>query len=40
MVFDLLSFLIGCAVGGIACVLSSKYLGFWNKQVTSVEKKV
>lgn len=40
MIFDILSFLIGCAVGGIACAVSAKTLGWFNKQVASVEKKV
>lgn len=38
--FDIISFLLGCAVGGAACAISSKTLGWFNKQVASVEKKL
>jgi hypothetical protein len=40
MTFDILSFIIGVAVGGVACAISAKVFGFFNKQVASVEKKV
>jgi hypothetical protein len=40
MIFDILSFLIGVAVGGVACAISAKAFGFFNKQVKSVEAKV
>jgi hypothetical protein len=40
MIFSLASFLIGVAVGGVACAVSAKTLGWFNKQVASVEKKV
>jgi hypothetical protein len=36
----LLGLIVGLVVGGIASALSAKYLGFFQKQVTSVEKKV
>jgi hypothetical protein len=39
-VFDIVSFLLGCAVGGVACAISAKAFGFFNKQVKSVETKV
>lgn len=39
-VFNLASFVLGAAVGGVACALSAKTLGWFNKQVASVEKKV
>jgi hypothetical protein len=40
MVFDLISCLIGIVIGGVACAISAKTFGWFNKQVTSVEKKV
>lgn len=40
MVFNLLSFLLGVAVGGGACAISAKVFGFFNKQVKSIEMKV
>ena len=40
MVFDLVSFAIGVVVGGVACAISAKVFGFFNKQVASVEKKL
>lgn len=40
MIFDILSFLIGCAVGGVACAVSAKAFGWFQKEVGSVEKKV
>lgn len=40
MIFYILSFLLGIAVGGTACALSAKYLGFFQKQVKSVESKL
>lgn len=39
-VFDLLNFGLGCLAGGAACAISAKTLGWFNKQVASVEKKV
>jgi hypothetical protein len=36
----MMAFLIGVFCGGIAAAMSAKFLGFFNKQVTSVEKKV
>jgi hypothetical protein len=36
----ILSFLLGILVGGVACAVSAKTLGWFNRQVTSVEKKV
>jgi hypothetical protein len=38
--FDLLSFILGAAVSGVVCTFSSKYLGWFNKQVKSIETKV
>jgi hypothetical protein len=32
--------IIGAVASGAACVLSSKYLGWFNKQVASLETKV
>lgn len=32
--------IFGALASGIACVISSKYLGFFNKQVNSIETKV
>jgi hypothetical protein len=40
MTFDLISFVIGVAAGGLAAAMSAKFLGFWNKQAASIEKKV
>ena len=40
MVFDIVSFLIGVLVGGVACAVSAKVFGFFNKQVKSAESKV
>jgi hypothetical protein len=40
MTFDLISFVIGIAVGGVAAAMSAKFLGFWQKQAKSVETKV
>ena len=40
MVFDLISFILGVAVGGVACAVSAKTLGWFNKQIASAEKKV
>jgi hypothetical protein len=40
MIFDLLSFLLGCLTGGVACAISAKTLGWFNRQVSSVEKKI
>jgi hypothetical protein len=40
MIFDLASFAIGVLVGGVACAVSAKVFGFFNKQVKSVEAKV
>lgn len=34
------AFLVGALASGTACVLSSKYLGWFNKQVGSIETKV
>lgn len=31
---------LGALVSGAACVLSSKYLGWFNKQIGSIETKV
>ena len=36
----ILAFAIGVLVGGIACAVSAKVFGFFNKQVKSVESKV
>jgi len=33
-------FLVGALVSGVACVLSSRYLGWFNKQVGSIETKI
>ena len=38
--FDLISFALGILAGGAACALSAKTLGWFNKQISSVEKKV
>jgi hypothetical protein len=38
--FDLLSLAVGFGAGSLACALSAKYLGWFNKQVAAVEKKV
>jgi hypothetical protein len=38
--FDLISFGLGILAGGAACAISAKTLGWFNKQVGSVEKKV
>jgi hypothetical protein len=40
MVFDIFSFIIGIAVGGVAAALSAKFLGFFQKQTKSVEAKI
>jgi hypothetical protein len=40
MTFNLISFIIGVAVGGVAAALSAKFLGFFQKQTSSVEKKL
>lgn len=40
MIFDLVSFLLGVLAGGVVCALSAKFLGWFNKQVKSVEAKV
>lgn len=36
----LIAFVVGVLAGGIACAISAKTLGWFNKQVASVEKKV
>lgn len=36
----LLAFAIGVLVGGAACAISAKTLGWFNKQVASVEKHI
>ena len=39
--FDFFSgFIIGALVSGAVCVLSSKYLGWFNKQVASIQTKL
>ncbi len=38
--FNLVSFGLGILAGGAACAISAKTLGWFNKQVASVEKKV
>lgn len=40
LAFDLFSFLMGCLVSGVTCVISSKYLGWFNKQVKAIETKI
>jgi hypothetical protein len=40
MIFDLVSFLLGALAGGVACAISAKTLGWFNKQTQSIEKKV
>lgn len=36
----IISFVVGALVSGSACVLSAKYLGWFNKQVKSIETRV
>jgi gas vesicle protein len=36
----IIGILIGIVIGGAACAISAKTLGWFNKQVGSVEKKV
>jgi hypothetical protein len=40
MTLDIISLLIGIVIGGVACAISAKVFGFFNKQVKSVETKV
>jgi hypothetical protein len=40
MTFNLISFILGVAAGGIACAVSAKTLGWFNKQVKSIETKI
>ena len=37
---DIVSFLVGVLVGGVACAVSAKTLGWFNKQVKAIETKV
>lgn len=36
----IISFVVGALVSGAACMLSAKYLGWFNKQVKSIETRV
>jgi hypothetical protein len=38
--FDLISLLIGVAIGGALAAASAKFLGFFQKQDASIAKKV
>lgn len=40
MFHDLIIFIIGFGVGGAACALSAKTLGWFNRQVKSIETRV
>jgi hypothetical protein len=40
MIRDAILIVIGMLLGGVAAAMSAKYLGFFQKQVASVEKKV
>lgn len=40
MTFNLISFIGGVLVGGVACALSAKLLGWFNKEVKSIETKI
>lgn len=40
MTFNFISFLFGALAGGAACAVSAKTLGWFNKQVKSIETKL
>ena len=40
MIFDLVSFLGGVLVGGVACAISAKVFGWFNKETAALKAKV
>jgi hypothetical protein len=40
MTLDIISLLIGIVIGGVACAISAKVFGWFQKETASVEKKV